>query len=53
MTVKCIAGDRVTITELQEVTAKDDTLQEVIRFIKTQWPPMQQVPANLFPYYHT
>ncbi len=50
--LKRIAGDRVTITELQEVTAKDDTLQEVICFVRTQWPPKQQVPANLLPYYH-
>ncbi len=51
VTLKRIAGDGITITELQETTAKDDTLQEVIRFIRTQWPPKQQVPANLLPYY--
>ncbi len=48
-----MAGDGVTITKLQEATARDDTLQQVLHFVRTQWPLKQQVPANLLPYYNT
>ncbi len=53
VTLKRIVGDGVTITELQEVSARDDTLQAVLHFVRAQWPLKQQVPANLLPYYHT
>ncbi len=37
--LKCIMGDDLTLDELQTTTAGDEMLQEVVRYVQTQWPP--------------
>ncbi len=51
--LKRIMGDDLTLDELQAATAGDEMLQEVVRYVQTQWPPKQNVSATLLPYYHS
>ncbi len=51
--VKRIMGDALILAEFQTASAGDETLQEVVSYVQTQWPPKQQVPATLLPYYHS
>ncbi len=51
--LKHIMGDGLTLAELQTTTAGDETLQEVVSYVQTQWPPKQQIPATLLSYYQS
>ncbi len=53
ITLKHITGEGVTLTELKTTTNEDDVLQQVLGYVRSQWPAKQQVSANLLPYYHT
>ncbi len=53
ITLKHIAGDGLTLAELQTATANDDTLKLVLSYVRAQWPPKQQISADLLAYYHT
>ncbi len=49
ITLKCIAGDSLTLAELQTTTANDDTLKMVLSYVQAQWPPKQQFPPICWP----
>ncbi len=52
ITLHCITGEGLTLTEIQTATATDETLSKVVEFVLMQWPPKGQIPADLLPYYH-
>ncbi len=52
ITLHRITGEGLTLTEIQTVTAADDVLSRVVKFVQTQWPPKGQITADLLPYYH-
>ncbi len=45
VTLKRIMGKGLTLSELQTMTAEDETLKAVLGYVQTQWMPKQSNPA--------
>ncbi len=52
ITNKKISLDGISLQDIKNATLKDNTLQQVSKYVSTTWPPKKQVQATLRPYLH-